>query len=133
MATDRLTLARAFQASGMERQSAEDVATAIFDAIYANVATKADLERMGAATKADIERLGATTKADVERLGAATKAEIDRLSVTIERLSVTTKTDIAALRADMNLLGHQLMTRLGGLIVVVVGIMFAALHYWPPH
>jgi hypothetical protein len=88
MATDRLTLARAFSDSGMAQGRAEAVATAIFDAIHDNVATKADI--------------------------AAVRA------------------DIAAARAEAQLIEHRLMTRLGGLVVVVAGLMFAALHYWPP-
>jgi hypothetical protein len=103
MATDRLTLARAFSATGMEQESAERVATAIFDAIHDNVATKADVAALGAATKADIAGLAAATKAD-----------------------------IAALKADLALVEHRLMTRLGGLAVVLTGLLFAALHYWPP-
>jgi hypothetical protein len=47
--------------------------------------------------------------------------------------NVATKGDIAGLRADLELVKHQLMTRLGGLAVVLTGLLFAALHYWPPH
>jgi hypothetical protein len=47
--------------------------------------------------------------------------------------NVATKADVAQLRADLELVKHQLMTRLGGLAVVLTGLLFAALHYWPPH
>jgi hypothetical protein len=30
------------------------------------------------------------------------------------------------------LIEHRLLTRLGALIVVVAGALFAALRYWPP-
>jgi hypothetical protein len=43
------------------------------------------------------------------------------------------KTDIAAVRADLALVEHRLLTRLGGLVVVAFGVLFAALHSWPPH
>ena len=43
------------------------------------------------------------------------------------------KADIAAVRGDLALVEHRLLTRLGGLVVVAVGVLFAALHYWPPH
>jgi hypothetical protein len=34
--------------------------------------------------------------------------------------------------ARIDLVEHRLLTRLGGLIVVLAGLLFAALHYWPP-
>jgi hypothetical protein len=50
--------------------------------------------------------------------------------------NVATKQDLEHLRLELEgkleLVKHQLITRLGGL-VVVTGLLFAALHYWPPH
>jgi hypothetical protein len=50
--------------------------------------------------------------------------------------NVATKQDLqlleARLRAELDLVRHQLLTRLGGLIVVVAGALFAALRMWPP-
>jgi 2-phosphoglycerate kinase len=40
---DRLTLTRAFEEAGVKSDSAEKIATEIYDAIRENVATKADL------------------------------------------------------------------------------------------
>jgi uncharacterized protein Yka (UPF0111/DUF47 family) len=87
--TDRLDLANAFEAAGIERKAAEHLAAEIFDAIRENVATKADI------------------------------AELSHRIDLVER--------------RIDLVEHRLMTRLGSLIVVVVGLLFAALHYWPPH
>jgi hypothetical protein len=61
----------------------------------------------------------------------------------LHRTEVTLKADIAAMRADLHatetrlkgeiaLAEHRLLTRLGGLLVVALGLLFAALHYWPP-
>jgi hypothetical protein len=47
--------------------------------------------------------------------------------------NVATKQDLQALEAKLELVKHQLITRLGGLMVVLTGLLFAALHYWPPH
>jgi len=58
--------------------------------------------------------------------------------------NVATKQDLELLRADLvgveqrlnsrfDLQQHPLTTRLGGLMVVLAGLLFAALHYWPPH
>ena len=48
--TDRLTLTRALEGSGMVSDVAERIATEIYDAIHNNVATKADI----AAVRADL-------------------------------------------------------------------------------
>jgi hypothetical protein len=47
--------------------------------------------------------------------------------------NVATKQDLQALEVKLELVKHQLITRLGGLMVVLAGLLFAALHYWPPH
>jgi hypothetical protein len=94
MTTDRLTLARAFEDAGIQRDKAEAVAGAVFDAIHDNVATKTDL----AAVRVDLER--------VER-----------------RLS----NEIALLRRDV-----KIWT--GSVMVIVAGLLLAAIRYLPsPH
>jgi hypothetical protein len=51
--------------------------------------------------------------------------------------NVATKSDLEAVRADLkaqiDLVEHRLLTRLGGLAVVLAGLLFAALHLWPAH
>ena len=51
--------------------------------------------------------------------------------------NVATKADVQAVRSDLgariDLVEHRLLTWLGGLVIVVGGALFAALHYWPPH
>jgi hypothetical protein len=54
--------------------------------------------------------------------------------------NVATKADVAAVRADLREMKLRLekqidrtVVRLGALVVIVVGLLFAALHYWPPH
>ena len=44
--TDRLTLTRALESSGMQSAAAERIATEIYDAIHDNVATKTDLREL---------------------------------------------------------------------------------------
>jgi hypothetical protein len=80
--SDRLALANAIEAAGIERANAENIATAIAHFLEGNAATKADT---------------------------------------------------AALGARIDLVEHRLLTRLGGLTVVGLTILFAALHMWPPH
>jgi uncharacterized protein Yka (UPF0111/DUF47 family) len=87
--TDRLDLAHAIEAAGIERKAAEHLAATIFDAIRENVATKQDI------------------------------AELSHRIDLVER--------------RIDLVEHRLLTRLGGLIVVGFTLLFAALHFWPPH
>jgi hypothetical protein len=118
--SDRLALAHAIEEAGIERAKAEGMATAIVRFVEGSVATKADLERTTAALKADVEAVKtdvAAVKADVARVEAALKAEVNALAL--------------RLNARIDLLTHQLLTRLGGLMVVLAGLLFAALHMWP--
>jgi hypothetical protein len=90
--TDRLTLTRALEGSGMQSDAAERIATEIYDAIHNNVATKQDLRELEL-------RLNARIDLVEEHLGR----QIDRV-----------------------------VTRLGAVAVVLLSLLFAALHYWPP-
>lgn len=101
--TDRLSLVNVLAEAKIERSAAERIATEIFEAIHDSVTTKSDLDRLSAATKADLQRL---------------EAQIAALC--------------AELRAEMSLLEHRLPTRLGGLLVVLLGLLFAGLRYLPP-
>jgi flagellar motility protein MotE (MotC chaperone) len=73
----------------------------------------------------DAERI-ATEIYDAIHDNVATKQDL-------QALEAATKQDLQALAAKLELVKHQLLTRLGGLIVVVAGLLFAALHHWPPH
>ena len=101
--TDRLSLANVLAEAKIERSAAERIATEIFEAIRDSVATKSDLDRLSSATKADLQRLGAQI--------AALRAE---------------------LKAEMPLLEYRLLTRFDGLLVVLLGLLFAGLRYLPP-
>jgi hypothetical protein len=57
---------------------------------------------------------------------SATKADVTAVRTEVQASE-------ARLNARIDLVEHRLLTRLGGLIVVVGGILFAALHLWPPH
>jgi hypothetical protein len=57
---------------------------------------------------------------------AATKADVERVEVTVRAVEV-------ALRAEIARIADRTFNRLGALVVVVIGILFAALHMWPPH
>ena len=116
--TDRLSLANALAAAKIDRPVAERIATEIFEAIHDSVATKADLERLEAANKVEFQRLGV----ELQRLEAVYKADLQAA--------------IAGLRGDMLLrlaeLEHRLTIRFASVMVVLIGLLFAALRYLPP-
>jgi hypothetical protein len=133
--SDRLALANAIEDAGIPRDKAQRVASVIFDAIHDNVATKADVQALGAELKAEITAqvgsIRAELKSDITAIDAALRSEIggvrsvlaseiSRLDTRIERLDATVKAQ-----------PNAIMLRLGTLMVVLTGIILAALRYLP--
>lgn len=87
--------------------------------VLANAIEDAGIDR----TKA--ERI-ATVIFDVIHENVATKADVQGAET---RLNA----QVAAVHADLTLVEHRLMTRLGALAVVLAGVIVAAIHLWPPH
>jgi hypothetical protein len=111
--SDRLALANAIEDAGIPRDNAQRVASVIFDAIHDNVATKADIAPP--ATK--VEAVAADVRAVV-------RAELQAVRTEVQGVPTDLRDNIA-------LIEHRLLTRLGGL-VVVTGVILAALRYWLP-
>jgi hypothetical protein len=112
--TDRLSLANALADAKIDRAAAERIATEIFDAIHDSVATKSDLQIV----RGEITAVRTELKADLQAVEAALKTDLRAVET--------------ALRAEMALLEYRMLTRLGSLIVVVAGLLFAGLRYLPP-
>ena len=106
--TDRLTLTRAFEGAGIQSELAERLTTEIYDAIHESVATKADLAELE-------QNINATKARDISHI---------RTSITAE---------LAALDKKITVVGYRLITGLSISMVVIAVLLFAALHYWPPH
>jgi hypothetical protein len=110
MTTDRLTLARALEQGGIPRDAAEHIATELLDAIHDNLADKADLQRVAGALRADLQAVNSTLRADLRAVEAGLKAEVPL------RLSE---------------LEHRMTLCFGSVIVVLTGIILAAIRYLP--
>jgi hypothetical protein len=123
--SDRLALVEAIEGAGIERAKAERVASVIFDAIHDNVATKADVQASEAVLRhelaAQIGGLRAELKSDIMGVRSVLASEIGRVDTRIERLDATVKAQ-----------PNAIMLRLGTLMVVLTGIILAALRYLPP-
>src|SRR5712692_7481722 len=74
----------------------------------------------------------ATEIFDAIQGNVATKSDVERLEADLQRLETHIDAQTAALRGEMALLEYRLLTRLGSLVVVHYGLLFAALHYLPP-
>jgi len=106
--TDRLTLTRAFESAGIQSELAERLTTEIYDAIHESVATKADLAELE-------QNINATKARDISHIRTSIAAEL------------------AALDKKITVVGYRLITGLSISMVVIAVLLFAALHYWPPH
>ncbi len=108
---DTLKLARRLETAGFPPKQAGDTAEALAEAMSgAELATSADI---------------ASVRMEVTTLGAELRAEIAALRTEV-------RAEIAAVRAEIELLRRDLTIRLGGMIVVAVGIILAAIRYLPP-
>jgi hypothetical protein len=113
--SDRLALAHVIEDAGIPRDKAENVATAIARFIEGRAATKADVQASETALRADIQAV----RRDVHTFEAAIRHDVQAAD--------------AALKTDLVRLAARTFNRLGALVAVVAGILFAALHLWPPH
>ena len=76
---------------------------------------------------------------DVIHDNVATKADIAPLAIKVEAVGADVRAVVRAelqavrteLKDELALIERRLLTRLGGLIVVAVGVLLAALRRWP--
>jgi hypothetical protein len=115
--TDRLTLARALEEGGIARSSAEHIATEILDAIHDNTATKADLESVKAELSSRIDGVRAELSSRIDGVRAELSSRIDGVR--------------AELLLRLSQLEHRMTARFGSVMVVVTGIILAAIRYLP--
>jgi hypothetical protein len=118
--SDRLALANAIEDAGIPRDKAQRVASVIFDAIHDNVATKADVQASEAAVRSQQQASEAALRGEIGGVRSVLASEISRLDTRIERLDATVKAQ-----------PNAIMLRLGTLMVVLTGIILAALRYLP--
>jgi hypothetical protein len=140
--SDRLALTHAIEDAGIERSKAENVATAIAHFIEGGVATtqldaakaelKADLYGAKAELKADLDVAKAELKADIEGVKTDLKATEAALHAALASEVVRLDTRIERLDANVERIGDRTFHRLGVLMTVLAGILFAALQLWPP-
>ena len=107
---DTLKLARRLESAGFPPKQAGDTAEALAEAMSGAELATADIGLV----RAEIAAVRTGLKAEI----AAVRAEIAAVR--------------AELKAEIELLRRDLTIRLGGMIVVAVGIILAAIRYLPP-
>jgi hypothetical protein len=126
--TDRLSLTRAFEDAGL-KSGAERIATEIYEAIHDYVATKADLRELEHGLR---DEIGAVRTELRDEIGAVRTELPDEIgAVRTELRQFEAKVELRFERVERHI--DQMVVRPGALLVVVAGLLFAALHYWPPH
>jgi hypothetical protein len=63
----------------------------------------------------------------------ATKADVQASEATLRGEIAAVRTEITRLDAKVEQVGSRTFNRLGALAAVIAGLLFAALHAWPPH
>jgi hypothetical protein len=74
----------------------------------------------------------AALKADIVALSTELQADIAMITGDLLRTELVLLGDISKVQPELRLIENRLLSRLGGLAVVLAGLLFAALHYWPP-
>jgi hypothetical protein len=121
--SDRLALSNAFEEAGIERRHAEHISGVVFEVIRGNVATKADLDALGAGMKADLAAL----TADIASLADGTKAGIAALAVSskadVASLTASSTSDLDIVVRDMKIWTGRLLVGLLSLQLVGIGLL----------
>lgn len=96
---------------------------------------------MSASAILKLQKVGFTTEqvealADFMDTQAASKADLfevrSELKAVLFEVRSDVKADIAAVKSDLKLLEQRMTIKLGGMMMVAVGILLAAIRYLPP-
>jgi YesN/AraC family two-component response regulator len=113
VAFDTLKTARALEVSGMPRAHAEAIAEQLAEGRtvdLSDLATKAEL-------KAEVAKLATKEELKAEVAKLATKEEL--------------KHEVALLDQRITLAEQRIIIKLGGMLVVITGVLLAAIRYLP--
>jgi len=146
---DTLKMAQRLEAVGFAAPQAAGAAEALAEALISvDLATKGDIAGVRseiAALRAELKNDNAALRAELKNDNAALCAELknDNAALRAElrndnaALRAEIKSDSSALRTEvvtaMELLQRDMTIKLGGMLIVAVGLLLAAMRYLPPH
>lgn len=118
VAFDTLKTARALESKGFSREQSEGLAEQLAEG------RTVDLSHL--ATREELQAVRDDLKAEIGK--CATK---DELKHEIALVRADLKSEVALVRADMRDLENRMTIKLGGMLVVITGILLAAIRYLP--
>jgi hypothetical protein len=124
-ALDTLQTGKRLKEAGFDDAQAEAMTEVLRESregTIADLATKADLEKLGNATKADIAAL----KVELVKFAAETKAEFAAVRSEMVLLRQELEGRIGGVEATLEILGRDMTIRLGSMLVVMTGTLLAA-------
>ena len=133
--TFEFTLYDALLSIDVPAEKARAVIDALEHDMSSTLATKQDIAALASATKQDIATLASATKHDIAALATATQQAIAMLALETKQdtsnLALGTKRDLLLLKQELehriDLLESSMTIRLGSILVVAMGLLFAAL------
>ena len=94
---------------------------------------RSDLEKTESALRSDLEKTESALRSDLEKTESALRGEIADLRSDLEKVETSLRSDLgkveASLRGEMRELEQRMTIRLGGMMVVAVGIAAAAVRF----
>jgi len=92
---------------------------------------------MGASAILKLQKVGFTTEqvealADCMDTQAASKADLEAATHKLDLKIADVKAEVIEVRSEMKLLEQRMTIKLGGMMMVAVGILLAAIRYLPP-
>ena len=125
--TDRLDLANAFEAAGIERRAAERLADEVFAAIRENVATRYDLQVVGTDLRGDIQEVELRLRTEIAGLRSEIQAGDAALRTEIATLRGEVQAGDERLRGEIRDLHSRLVWWIigtgAGAVVVIAGLL----------
>lgn len=89
--------------------------------------TKRDLKGVETALRGDMEKMETALCGDMERMETALRSEVKRVETSLEKVETSLRGEIETLatsvRTDMRDLEHRMTIRLGGLMVLGMGVL----------
>lgn len=89
--------------------------------------TRSDLQQFRQETRADLQQLRQETKADLQQLRQETRADLQQLRQETSAEIVELRQDNALIRKDLEILSTTMTVRLGSMLMLGLGLLFAAL------
>ena len=130
--------------AGFDESQARVLVDTLAEGLSESLATKVDLEKTETSLRSDLEKVEASVRSDLEKTETALRSDLERVETSVrsdlEKTETALRGEIAELRSDlekvekglrgeMRELEQRMTIRLGGMMVVAVGLAAAAVQF----